>query len=226
VGASGWIRRCATVLARALELARKRGLIDVNPARDAARPRAARSKPFAPTGDEVRELLAAAAKRDPEATDAPVVLASSGIRKGELLAIRWGDVDLDGAEVHVSVAISDGGGTGRGPQVDEAIRLAGCPAYLICGRRTHAASSSPAGSEYVFPSGIDGSVPMRPDALSNRWAHYAASLRRPYRRRQAKGDRRTRVLPPTRPAGSTVMASSLMTTGLGWSQPAPQHPPG
>ena len=79
-GGSAWIRRCATELARALELGRKRGLIDVNPAKDAARPRTVRSKPFAPTGVQVRELLAAAAKRDPEATDVAVVLATSGPR--------------------------------------------------------------------------------------------------------------------------------------------------
>jgi hypothetical protein len=50
-----WVRRCATVLTRALELARKRGLIDANPSKDAARPRTVRSKPFAPTAAEVRD---------------------------------------------------------------------------------------------------------------------------------------------------------------------------
>ena len=43
---SPWIRRCATVLSRTLELARKRGLLDANPAKDAARPRLTRTKPF------------------------------------------------------------------------------------------------------------------------------------------------------------------------------------
>jgi integrase len=104
-----WIRRCATALTRALELARKRGLIDANPSKDANRPHTVRSKPFAPTAIEVRELLAAAAKRDAEVTDAAVVLASTGIRKGELLALRWTDVDMDAAEMHISAAISDGG---------------------------------------------------------------------------------------------------------------------
>ena len=34
-----WIRRCGTVLTRTLELARKRGLIDSNPSKDAVRPK-------------------------------------------------------------------------------------------------------------------------------------------------------------------------------------------
>lgn len=97
-----WVRRCATVLTRALELARKRGLVDANPSKDATRPRTVRSKPFAPSTTELMEVLADAAKRDAETANAAVVLASTGIRKGELLAIRWADVDLDGGELHIS----------------------------------------------------------------------------------------------------------------------------
>lgn len=37
-------------------------------------------------------------------------------------------------------------------------------------RRRDVNGVEPPGSEYVFPSGLDGSLPMRPDALSNRWA--------------------------------------------------------
>ena len=35
-----WIRRCAILLTRSLDLARKRGLIDTNPSKDAVRPKA------------------------------------------------------------------------------------------------------------------------------------------------------------------------------------------
>jgi integrase len=97
------------MLTRTLELARKRELIEANPSRDAARPRSVRSKPFAPTGSEVLELVAASAERNAEVTDAAIVLASSGVRKGELLAIRWEDIDLDAQEVHIGAAVSDGG---------------------------------------------------------------------------------------------------------------------
>jgi integrase len=62
---------------------------------NAARPRTVRSKPFAPTGREVVELLGASAERDAEVADAAIVLASSGVRKGELLAVRWAEIDLE-----------------------------------------------------------------------------------------------------------------------------------
>jgi integrase len=174
-----WVRRCATVLTRALELARKRGLIDANPSKDAARPRTARSKPFAPTAVEVRELLAAAAKRDAEATDAAVVLASTGIRKGELLALRWIDVDFDASEMHISAAITDGGrgvgvvrkSTKRSDWRDVPLTSAAADALRRqATRRRELIGVEPAVSEFAFPAAIDGSVPMRPDALSNRWA--------------------------------------------------------
>ena len=58
-----WVRRCGTVLTRALELARKRGLIDTNPSKDAVRPKSTRKKPFAPLEVDVRALLKSTARR-------------------------------------------------------------------------------------------------------------------------------------------------------------------
>jgi hypothetical protein len=52
-----WIRRCATVLNRTLELARKRGLLDANRAKDATRPRLTRTKPIAPSAAEAAETM-------------------------------------------------------------------------------------------------------------------------------------------------------------------------
>ena len=98
-----WVRRCATVLSRGLDLARKRGLLDANPAKDAVRPRTTRSKPLAPTWAEVRHSSRHAA--DEEFGDAILVLVSTGMRKAELLAMLWRDIDLHRGEIHVDAAI-------------------------------------------------------------------------------------------------------------------------
>ena len=108
-----WVRRSATVLSRALEFARKRGLIDSNPAKDATRPRSARSKPHSPTGDDVRSTLAHVRLQDAEFADAVTVLASTGMRKGELLGLQWENFDAKNGEIHVEAAITDAG-PGRG----------------------------------------------------------------------------------------------------------------
>ena len=177
---AAWIRRCATVLTQALELARKRGLLESNPARDATRPRTSRSKPYAPRSDELRSLLDVILAHDPELGDATVVLAGTGMRKGELLALRWVDVDLEGAQIHVSAAITDGGPrvgvvrkeTKRADWRD--VPLTDSAAAAL--RRQHARISSqlkvgcPEPESYVFGGSLDGAVPHRPDTFSDRWA--------------------------------------------------------
>ena len=174
-----YIRRCATVLARALDLARKRGLIDSNPAKDATRPRTTRTKPFAPTGDEVRAVLADVQRRDPEIGDAGTILASTGMRRGEFLALRWSDVNLDQSELHVAAAISDGGpglglvhkATKRSDWRDVPLTAAATQAFKRqAERRTGLLGRPPEHEEYVFPRGIDGRQPMRPDDLTDGWA--------------------------------------------------------
>jgi integrase len=174
-----WIRRCATVLNRSLELARKRGLLDANPSKDAARPRSTRSKPFAPTSEEVRALLAASRQRDPETADLVTVVASTGMRVGELLALRWVDVDLAAGELHVAAAITDGGPgvgvirktTNRSDWRD--VPLTGAAAKALrsqaTGRR-ELIGVEPGPESYVFAASIDGFVPLRPDSLGDRWA--------------------------------------------------------
>ncbi len=104
-----WIRRCATVLSRALDLARKRGFIESNPAKDAVRPKSTRTKPFAPTASDVRDALARVRFVDEELADAVTVLAGTGMRKAELLGLQWGDGSLDRDEILVTAAMTDAG---------------------------------------------------------------------------------------------------------------------
>lgn len=173
-----WIRRCGTVLTRSLELARKRGLIDANPAKDAVRPKSTRKKPYAPLADDVRSALEVASERDPEVADIAVLLASTGIRTGELLGLQWANVDLESQEIHVSAAITDGGpgvGVVRKPTKRSDWRDVPLTGAAVAALRHQADryrerhGKQPRGGNYVFGGSIDGVVPMRPDALSRRW---------------------------------------------------------
>ena len=107
------------------------------------------------------------------------VLVSTGVRKGELLAIRWADVHYDAQEVHIGAAISDGGpgvgvvyrATKRSDWRDVPLTATAVEALRRQAvRRRELLGDKPDPSEFVFPAGIDGKVPMRPDSLSNRWA--------------------------------------------------------
>jgi integrase len=172
-----WARRCATVLTRTLELARKRGLLDANPAKDAARPHLTRTKPFAPKGDEVLGLLSQVRKLDPELADMVTLLASTGMRVGELLGLCWEDVDIAGQELHVAWSLTDGGpgfGVQRKPtkRADwRDVPLTGAAVTAVQAQRARLRQllqGEPAGDAYVFP-GANPSVPMRPERLLNRW---------------------------------------------------------
>jgi integrase len=104
-----WIRRSATVLSRASDRARKHGLIETNPAKDAARPKMVRSKPHSPLKADLVELFAELATLDADIADAAIILAGTGMRMGELLGLQWADVHLGQRQVNVSWAITDGG---------------------------------------------------------------------------------------------------------------------
>jgi integrase len=80
-------------LRTALNLAVKRNHIIRNPAELVDMPRSSRRKVAAPTADEVRRLLEAV-KGDRLEAIVTVALAL-GLRRAEILGLRWEDVDLD-----------------------------------------------------------------------------------------------------------------------------------
>jgi integrase len=173
-----WIRRCATVLSRALDYARKRSLIDSNPARDATRPKSTRSKPFAPTVDEVRAVLAVVRDEDDEFADAVSVLAGTGMRKAELLGLQWADVDLSHDELHVAAAITDAGpghgvvrkSTKKSDWRDIPLSQQTRGALVRQRDRFEARwGNLDDGRTYVFPSSSGPAVPWRPDSFTDRW---------------------------------------------------------
>lgn len=178
-----WVRRCATVLTQALDRARKHHLIDHNPARDARRPRLVRSKPRAPEREQVEQVLARLVEADPEVADAVVIFACTGMRLGELLGLRWGEVELDQSYVHLAWAISDGGkGVGlvrkelkRSDWRDVPLLDAAIDALRRqAARGRERFGIDPAPGHYVFP-GRGPDLPHRPDSFGDRFAQARGS---------------------------------------------------
>ncbi len=91
------------ILHRALGEAARFGLVVRNVAGLVKRPRAAHKEMMALSPEQARAFLDAA---HGERLEALYVLAlSTGIRQGELLALRWQDIDLDGATLQVRATL-------------------------------------------------------------------------------------------------------------------------
>lgn len=88
------------------------GTIPVNPAAVGhVAPAYAPDERSAWTAGQLAEFLDSIADR----RDAPLwwFAAMTGLRRGEVLGLRWGDIDLDGGTVRVRRAVKQAGGTGR-----------------------------------------------------------------------------------------------------------------
>jgi integrase len=88
------------VVSNALRRARKWKLIADNPAQDAEPPSPGRSPARAPTPEQLAAYIQAA--RPTPYFLLIVTALATGLRRGELLGLRWADVDLDGKTLQVS----------------------------------------------------------------------------------------------------------------------------
>jgi integrase len=97
-----------TILSRLLNAARREGLIDHNAARDVRRPRIEKGSPAsrALSRTEVTDLLAAIPDGHYRRFMAGLVF--TGMRSGELTALRVRDVDFDRGIIHVRKSFSPG----------------------------------------------------------------------------------------------------------------------
>ena len=91
------------VLASSLAQAVRWELLDVNPAKAIRPPRVKQAELTVPTTDQVKAIM-----RQAEGTwlHLPILLAATtGMRRGEVFALRWRDVDLDAGALQVTGSV-------------------------------------------------------------------------------------------------------------------------
>jgi integrase len=91
---SGTVRRVHSVLHRALVQALRWEWIWINPAAQANPSRVRRTEIRPPSPAELAAMLAPVGESNPELCVFLRMAATTGARRGELLALRWADVDL------------------------------------------------------------------------------------------------------------------------------------
>jgi integrase len=174
---------------QALAQARRWGMLTINPADDATPPRSLHHEIVPPSGDEVARLLVGATGVDPDFGVYLRVLAATGCRRGEALALRWSDllVAADGStslSLARSIALSSNGMIEKDTKTHQSRRVVldtGTVEVLAAHHREQEERAALADCRitkdtFVFSNALDGSVPWRPDVASNRFIRLCKEL--------------------------------------------------
>ena len=178
------IRAIHGILRSLFKAAVRWSYVATNPLREIDPPRRAKTGLAPPLPAEVAALLARAEEVDADLAVFLRLAAASGARRGELSALRWPDVDLEGGELVITRAVVfDGAGSWvekdtkthqqRVVSLDDVtrasltgLRLRAVENALRCGVRLPA-------DAFVFSPEADGSVAWNPD----RWTYAFVKLR-------------------------------------------------
>ena len=106
----GTVHRIHVVLHRALAQALRWEWIWVNPASTASPPSCERAPIYPPSPEEVVRLLSHVAGVDPDFHTFLTLAVSTGARRSQLGALRWGDVDLERGQIGFLRALLDAKG--------------------------------------------------------------------------------------------------------------------
>ncbi|MGH7536430.1 MAG: tyrosine-type recombinase/integrase, partial [Gemmatimonadales bacterium] len=186
--APGTVVRARSVLGKAMRRAVAWGLIPANPVHAVSPPRPERPQLAVPTPGELLELV-----RVVEGTvwEVPMLLAAStGARRGEVLAIRWSDVDFATGRVRITGSLQRSGGEIRrvDPKTDRARRQVTLPAFAVERLKRHRMDQATLRLALGFWHADDsvcdrGGELVDPDAFSHAFKTAAAAAGLPARMR-------------------------------------------
>jgi integrase len=182
------VRQLHAILHAALHQAVKWRWIDRNPAEQASPPGPATPKMKVPTPETLNELHTAARDADAVLASAIAIAALTGIRRGELVALRWSDVDLAAGMLRVerSTTVVDGI-VHQGPTKTHAARRVALDEigvgvfrdrWQVMADLSERAESPLVEDPYVLSYNANGAVPVNPDTLTHRFGALCLRLER------------------------------------------------
>jgi integrase len=171
------IRNHHAIISAALHQAVRWGWVRSNVAEMAKPPRVSQKRVEAPSLDVVRDVIEAAERRDPRLAPLLMLAALTGMRRGELCALRWSDVDLDAGMLTVnhSVVVAPKGLVEKSTKSnrERVVALDAVALALLEQHRSRAAQwVRQAGGElsaraFVFSPYVEGTKPFRPDNVTS-----------------------------------------------------------
>ncbi len=180
------IRNHHAIISSALHQAVRWGWIRENVAEKAKPPRITMKRVKAPSVEAVRSVIEAAEDRDPRLAPLLMLAALTGMRRGELCALRWTDVDFERGELDVSrsVVVVPGGLAEKGTKTHRfrIVALDDVGMALLLRHRANVedwarqAEVVVPEDAFVFSHAVDGSKPFRPDNVTGFFTRVRDSL--------------------------------------------------
>jgi integrase len=124
--AASTVRQIHSVISGTLSAAVRWDWIEANPARVAQRPRAQAPEPDPPSPADAARLLEAAFAMDEDWGTLVWLVMTTGIRRGEVSALRWRDIDLNGETIEIrrNYILHRGVGTEKDTKTHQMRRIA------------------------------------------------------------------------------------------------------
>lgn len=180
------IRNHHAIISSALHQGVRWEWVRENVAEKAKPPRVNLRRVKAPSVEAIRSVIEAAAERDPRLAPMLMLAALTGMRRGELCALRWTDVDFERAELDVSrsVVVVPGGLAEKGTKTHRfrIVALDEVGMALLMRHRANVddwarqAEVTVPEDAYVFSHALDGSKPFRPDNVTGFFTRVRDSL--------------------------------------------------
>jgi integrase len=183
--AASTVRQIHWILSGAFNRAVRWRWLTLNPIDLAMPPAAPQPKPQPPSAHEAAQL-ATEAWKDPAWGTFVWLAMTTGARRGELCALRWSDLELANAVIHLHASIAQARGRQwtKDTKTHQQRRVALDPETVAVltehlersSADAHALGLSLLPDAYVFSRAPDGSTPVSPDSVSQRYRKMAIRL--------------------------------------------------
>jgi integrase len=186
--AASTVRQIHSIISGALTAAVRWDWISSNPSRIAQRPRAKTPEPDPPSPTDAARLLDAAFEMDEDWGTLVWLVMTTGIRRGEVCALRWRDIDLNEEMIAIrrNYVLHKGVGVEKDTKTHQMRRIA-LDSETVALLRDHQErvrvrvaelGGALTGELYVFGGvkSLDHSAPYSPHAVSSRYADMAERL--------------------------------------------------
>lgn len=184
--AASTIRQIHFIISGTLDAAVRWEWIPTNPAATTKKPRPPRPQPRPPTPEQAARILAAAWEQDDDWGTLVWLLMITGARRGEMLALRWHDIQLDAGTVEIrrSYVQRAGHASEKDTKTHQMRRVAldeTTTVLLRAHRERYRAviaelGVQPRDDAFVFSYEPDHSRPCHPDGVSHRYTQMCAGL--------------------------------------------------